>query len=240
MGTDVRTFEVEELDSPIQRVVRRQTLFHRAPQVAIAIAALVVGWEIVRQNLSAGTVTSWPWRLKLLDLESGATVLTVFLVIAYTRMQYAETVRPIIGWTFTVPPLGVILPLPISRDRPDLLAVNMFNSGGGRAVVISVDYRFALLSEQVPSDWVRHDRFLHILAQRGLQEGKDFHFAHMRAGLPLMPGQSEMDKGSFVALVTRAMMRRCRVMDIRIRFHDSLGDVHERILPCRYVISAAL
>jgi len=240
MNATTRAFEVEELDSPIQRIVIRQKRFSLTPQIAVGLSGLTVCWEIVRQNLPPEVAKAWPWRLELLDLQSGTTVLTVFLAILFTRMQYAETIRPAIGWTFGIPPSRANLPLPAKRNGRDLLAVNVFNGGGGRAVLLSVQYRFALTHEEHPSNWILHGELMRMLGARELKAGKDFHFSHMRPGSPLMPGQSELDKGAFVLLTTRAVMRKFRILDIKLRFRDSLGDVHERILPCRYVIDSEL
>jgi hypothetical protein len=231
------SFDIEELDSPLQRVVARKKVYILAPAAGAAFALTLLVWEIVRRNLPADALRHWPWRLELLDLQSASTILTVLLIVLFTRMQYAETVRPVLGWTL-VPPHRDGLPVPGSRDQ--LMMVNAFNGGNGGTVIESVRYRMALLGQPQPTPWLAHDAFYAALETAGLVRNQDFHFSYLRSGLPLLPGESALDKGVMVALFTRAALVRFRILDIRVRFRDQLGDLHERILPVRAVYTEEL
>jgi hypothetical protein len=37
----------------------------------------VLVWEIIGPNLPADVLQHWPWRLRIFDLQSGATIVTV-------------------------------------------------------------------------------------------------------------------------------------------------------------------
>lgn len=231
------TFDIVQIDSPHQRIIRRKRIFVAFPIVFCGIIFLMVLWEIVRQNLPSETLKHWPWRLKLFDLGSGATLLTVLMVVVLTRTQYAETIRPAVGWTQRLVRGGVDYTL-ASRHvnkAKEFVIVNVFNGGGGSAVVVSVDYRIAFMAQAAVSEWLTHSLLYSGMDSYGLTRGKDYYFDYLRAGLPLLPGESLFDKGLVIVLVNRNVMRELRVLDVRLRFRDQVGDIHERVLDCRVV-----
>jgi len=233
------TFDVVQVDSPHQRVIRRKRIFVAVPLTFAALVFLMVLWEILRQNIPAETLKHWPWRLELLNLEAGATVLTVLVVVVFTRTQYAEAVRPAIGWTL-VPVRGGVdhsLAMHHIKDTKGLVIVNLFNGGGGGAVLVSIDYRVALATQADIPGWLSHPELHAALDRYGLLRGKDYYFDYLRGGLPLLPGESLFDRGLILALMERSAIRRLRILDIRLRFRDQVGDIHERVLDCRVVFT---
>jgi hypothetical protein len=163
-------FDVVQIDSPNQRIIRRKRIFVAIPIAAAGVIFLMVLWEIVRQNLPAETLTHWPWRLKLLDLESGTTLLTVLVVVILTRTQYAETIRPAIGWTEQPATSGIghILASRHTKDAKSCVIVNVFNGGGGSAVLVSVDYRVAIATQADVSEWLSHPLLYSTMDSYGL------------------------------------------------------------------------
>jgi hypothetical protein len=97
-----------------------------------------LAWEIVRGNLSAHTLSSWPFRFTVMDNSTTATVLAVFISLFMGRLQWARALRPIVG---------VAIDDEGARFRPDsdIWRVWIYNSGPGGAVIESISYyvRFA-------------------------------------------------------------------------------------------------
>ncbi|GIF31199.1 hypothetical protein Aut01nite_41850 [Actinoplanes utahensis] len=236
MATVDKTFDVVEIDSSLQRVIRRKRLFVAVPIAAGVLAFLMVVWEVIRQNVPDGYLKRWPWKLELLNLESGATVLTVLIVVVFTRMQYAETVRPSIGWT-----MG---PVRSEAERSSaaywlsdirhMMIVNVFNGGGGGAVLVGVHYRVALSTQEHTSGWIDHAELYELLDSFGMARGDGFYCSLLRAGLPVPPGTSLLDRNLIAMMMSRECLRRLRILDIRLRFSDPVGDLHERVLACRF------
>jgi hypothetical protein len=60
-------------------VIKRSRLFFTVPVVIIGLLAVNLVWEILRDNLSAHTLMSWPYRFTIMDNATTATVLAVFI-----------------------------------------------------------------------------------------------------------------------------------------------------------------
>ncbi len=129
----------ETVDPLLQRTVRRRRAFFALPVAAVSVAATLLLWETVRLNVPAGAATGRPWRLRILDLESAATIVTFLGLFLITRAQYAQTVRPAIGWQMRRNSRrgGHAL-----RGRGDVLEIAVHN-GGGTAVITKYEYRLA-------------------------------------------------------------------------------------------------
>jgi hypothetical protein len=225
-------FAIEEIDSPIQRVIHRRWAFFVLPIAATIAALALMAWEIIRQNLPAGILLHWPWRLKLLDLQSGATVATVLILFLIARAQYAEAVRPVIGWSLR--PARIRQRPSLLKNPEDVLTLEIFN-GGGLAVIESVSYRFARNEDSVPSPWVSYDRFDEYMSRAGLTRLEDYFFEFIRAGAPFITKAGYGD-GSIVGAIRVGAIFRFRILDIKIEVRDAVGDAHERVLPCRFAI----
>jgi hypothetical protein len=230
---DPGPYRVEEIDSPLQRTIRRRRAFFAAPIAATILASIALSWEIVRQNLPANMLEHWPWRLRLLDLQSGATVVTVLGLLLFTRAQYAEIVRPVIGWSLRHELIdNHTQPL---KGAGTALILVIYNSGGGVAVVESATYRFARNEDEIPSPWISADQIHGYLASAGLQNQKDYFLNLMRAGYPLPPN-TDRDIAPLTGAITLASIVKFRIFDIKVTVRDSVGDTHERVMPCRAVV----
>ncbi|WP_432969190.1 hypothetical protein [Dactylosporangium sp. CA-233914] len=70
-------------------------------------------------------------------------------------------------------------------------------------MLASIHYRVALNTEPAASPWLTHSELYARLESHGLRRTHDFHLAHLRAGLPLRPGESLLDKQLALAVLTR-------------------------------------
>ncbi|WP_213012973.1 hypothetical protein [Paractinoplanes toevensis] len=222
------TFEVEELDSSLQRVIRRRRAFYAGPISALLIASIFLAWEVVRQNLPTDLIAHWPWKLRLLDLQSSATIVTFLALFMITRAQYAQTIMPIIGWGFKkIDPTDENA----FRRPGEALRLAIYN-GGGTAVVTSYMYRVALNEDAEPSSWASYETVRQYMDRANLTEHEDYYFSLVGAGFPL-PSPGSIGGAAINHYVRTAALHRFRVFDIRIQVRDVVGDIHERVLPCR-------
>jgi hypothetical protein len=118
--------------------------------------------------------------------------------------------------------------------------IDLFNGGHGVAVVDSLEYRIAFSDQRGHSGWITHSRLHLLLEERGHRHNSSFHFAYVRPGFPLQPGRSLRDRHLFLAQLTQDTLKAFRILDVRIRVRDQVGDLHERVLPCRAVFTQDL
>ncbi|MGK5684769.1 hypothetical protein [Actinoplanes sp. URMC 104] len=223
-------FPVEVLDSPDQRVTHRRRAFFLVPVIATSVAGGLLLWEVVRQNLPADVVAHWPWKLEVFDLESGATIVTVLAILLYTRAQYAETVRPVIGSA-----LQLASPFEQGSDvdgQEPVLKLSIFNGGGGVAVVQSCTYRIARNEDAVPSPWLPYDRMQQYMTSVGLVSHEDYTIWFHGAGYPLSP-LTNRDTAPITSYIRLEALLRFRIFDMKIVVRDAVGDSHQRIVSCR-------
>jgi hypothetical protein len=216
-----------------QRVVRRNRVFVLLPALAVLVSSIVLVWEIVRSNLPQSMLPALPWRLRILDIQSATTAVTVFGALLVARLQYARTVRPALGWR--IRRLQTDL-LPTANDeRP--WVVDVFNGGGGPAVIESIEYHldFEGAPKRLSGAWHPAQNVIGTFNDHGLVFGRDYVVGVRGSGGPLPPA-TELDQGQFLAAFTDAVIRSLHHLDIRVRVSDSVGDVHERLLDCSQML----
>ncbi|MFF3318618.1 hypothetical protein ACFYV5_24390 [Streptomyces sp. NPDC003035] len=210
--------------SDAQRRVRRSPLLYTAPIVLLALLTAVLGWEIVRANMTEAARTDWPWRLQLLDMEPLGSLLAVAAAAVLARAQYARTVRPYLGWRsdWTTGHL---------RGNAVEWQVGLFNGGQHTAVVESYESRVVLKGDPDPAatPWTDTAGAVAVLTAAGLTVGEDFQIRTM-GNTPLV------GTGTYETVMVGAFSRRfveeVDALYLRVRVVDTVGDSHERIMDC--------
>lgn len=205
-----------------QRVVRRNGLFSRLMLAVAGACLLLLCYSVLRENLPSRLTGSWPWKLRLLDIQSATTAAIGTVGALLARAQYARAVRPALGYfgrtMADVAPVGRLV-----------WACHLINGAQDVAVVDAIDYqvRFtpsALSDGAVNStDWGSSLDAVASLSSRGLEQRKDFVLHTIGAGRPV-PGQGLMLLGWF----TEKAMRDVEGVIARVRVVDRVGDTHER------------
>jgi hypothetical protein len=213
-----------------QRVVQRNRKYVMLPASALALALLLVSWQLIRENLPENSVQRWPWRLQLLDLQSSVTLFTVLVVLLFTRMQYAETLRPALGWSIT--PRGGLTAIGHPGQEQGQWQVRMFNGGGGMAILSSIEYRIEFASDRPQNRWLTFDAAEDLIRRSSLKERIDYVLDRKGAGYP-MPASGETEKDLLILSISPSAMAMFRVFDIKVRVVDAVGDTHERTCRCR-------
>jgi hypothetical protein len=68
------------------------------------------------------------------------------------------------------------------------------------------------------------------LQSRALKDGTDYFIRWYSHGAPF-PAAQKYSEGMQLAWFTVRALMQFRTLDVRIRYADSLGDIHERIIP---------
>ncbi|RSS68316.1 hypothetical protein [Streptomyces sp. WAC06614] len=210
-------------DGDTQRRVRRSPLLHTAPIVLLAVLTAVLGWEIVRANMSAAARTQWPWRLQLLDMEPLGSLLAVAAGAVLARAQYARTVRPSLGWRadWTTGQLH--------GGAPEW-RVGLLNGGSHTAVI--EDYACRVVLRGGPPGaggaWTDVQGAAAALTAAGLTAGEDFQLVQM-GNFPLVPAGGGYDTAT-VGAFSRRFVDEVEALYLRVRVTDAVGDSHERIM----------
>ncbi|MEU4267364.1 hypothetical protein [Streptomyces sp. NPDC026092] len=210
--------------SDAQRRVRRSPLLYTAPIVLLCLLTAVLGWEIVRANMTEQARTDWPWRLQLLDMEPLGSLLAVAAAAVLARAQYARTVRPLLGWKsdWTTGRL---------RGGGVEWRAAVYNGGQYSAVIERYDCRVVLAGESDPAStpWTDLPGAVAILTGAGLAAGEDFQI-RLFGNFPLVgTGTYEtVEMGSF----SRRFVAEVDAFYVRLRVVDTVGDTHERIMNC--------
>ncbi|MEU1537520.1 hypothetical protein ABZ461_05235 [Actinacidiphila glaucinigra] len=219
---------VDELPLPDhQRRIKRSRLLFVGPWVLVLLALVLLVWEVVRGNLSTELRTHWPWRLVLLDLESASGLLAIGSGVFFARAQYAEAVRPIVGW------LGRIDPNPSEMTCDPTWQVTLVNGGSHTATLLKPRYLAVPAGGMPDGQQVRWCDFETVRAQLtalGLRMGHHFDLAYIGDGAPLMSATG--GQTSYIGSFTREFTEAVEQLYIRIRVRDVAGDTHERVLSC--------
>src|SRR5687768_7230265 len=80
-----------------QRVVRKSALLSRLVTALVGVSIVLLCYSIWRENAPDELTRSWPWKLKLLDIQSATTAAVGTLGASLARAQYARAVRPALG-----------------------------------------------------------------------------------------------------------------------------------------------
>ncbi|MFJ7067446.1 hypothetical protein [Streptomyces sp. NPDC101115] len=208
--------------SDAQRRVRRSPLLFTAPIVLLVLLTGVLGWEVVRANMTAAARAEWPWRLQLLDMEPLGSLLAVAAGAVLARAQYARTVRPFLGWRadWTTGHL---------RGGVPEWQVGLLN-GGSHTVVVE-EYACLVVPRGGTPDpaapWTDVQGAAAVLTAAGLTAGEDFQLVTM-GNFPLV------GTGSYETAMLGAFSQRfvdeVEALYLRVRVVDTVGDSHERIL----------
>ncbi|MER5925461.1 hypothetical protein [Streptomyces mirabilis] len=152
----------------------------------VGVAVLLLGYSLFRENLSARLTRDWPWKLRLLDIESAVTAVLGMGGAALARAQYARTVRPAIGYGGRV----------VANTAPnERLAWMCKLLNGGQEVA---------MPEATAA-----------IASRELAERQDFQLNLVGRGYPI-PGQGQLFLGWFTEKAMReleSVFVRVRVVD---------------------------
>ncbi|WP_326594590.1 hypothetical protein [Streptomyces sp. NBC_01803] len=203
--------------------VRRNPLFFTVPIILLALAALLLVWEIVTSNLPLSMRSSWPWKLKLLDVQSATAATTIAAGLAFARAQYASAVRPILGWQGRV-----VKTTGLSSEL--VWRVSLVNGASAVAMIHSPYYRITLRaaanSSCRDSSWIPRGEAISFLQAMGLILGEDFLLRHVGPAYPISTSPQ-----SLAAFTPRAMAIIDEML-IRVEVTDQVGDSHRRIIHC--------
>lgn len=134
------------------RIISRSKAFFRMPATIIAILAANFAWEAVRTNLHPSILSTWPFRFTILSDSTTATVLAVFVSLFMGRLQWARTLRPVIGFAIDDEE---------AKFSPDsnIWRIWIYNSGPGGAVIESVDYYVRFIDQPAGEEVITGLRF---------------------------------------------------------------------------------
>ncbi|MFJ3705470.1 MULTISPECIES: hypothetical protein [Streptomyces] len=206
-----------------QRVVGKNRLFSRLVTTLVFVSMALLCYSVWRENAPAHLTRAWPWKLRLLDLQSATTAAVGSLGAALARGQYARAVRPALGYHGRV----------VAGLAPDgrlTWACYLINAAQDVAVMDRVDYHVARHSPDAggrPAGtlrWSNREEAMRLVAARGLVADTDFDLIHMGAGLPI-PTQNLL-----IGWLTEAAMGEIDTVLVRVRVTDRVGDVHERTI----------
>ncbi|MED7930827.1 hypothetical protein SMD20_41835 [Nonomuraea sp. LP-02] len=186
-------------------------------------------WEILKKNLSASFVNSWPWKLTLLDVGTSATLASAVLALLLARSQLARTNRPVISYSSFSDKSSFIK----KAER----VIHVRNAGAGHAIVCLVKYRYRMadprsgVGEGPLSDWMDWHDVVDRLEERNLTNWQHYVLPRIGNGSTL-PLASAAGAGLEVVALTKKAMLTLADLDILLRIEDTLGDQHERVLVC--------
>lgn len=217
-----RQLQVKSTGYYRQRVIRRSFRYSVLPGWGLLFLLLLLGWEIIKENMIDGSARNFPFNITLLGVGITANLTGGLAALLLARGQFARSIRPTIGYNVR-PRSGEIL---AGGD----LTVWLFNGGPGMSVVYSMEFRIQI-SPELGTPWISYPSLLENLESIGLMEGQQFKLTRFGPGAPLPPVKHG-EEGSELLSITGDFLRRITVFDIRIRVIDVVGDMHERILGC--------
>ncbi|WP_030269525.1 hypothetical protein [Streptomyces sp. NRRL B-24484] len=209
-----------------QRVVRRNMLLSRLLNASAAVALALLAYSVVRDNLSATLQDAWPWKLRLLDIQSATTAALAAVGASLARAQYARTVKPVLVHSGR----AVDGMAPFGQR---VWACSLTNAGPDVAVLSEISYLVTFLPAapdappRASGTWGTALQAVDSIAAEGLEMRKDFMLTVITAGSAL-PAQGM----KFLGWFTEKAMRTVDEVYIRIRVVDRVGDTHERIIAC--------
>lgn len=205
-----------------QRVFRRSWWFSRFLTVLVCIAVALLLHSVVRENFSGSLTREWPWKLKLLDLQSASACVLTTAGAMGARAQYARAVRPALGYSGRVK-------ADIAPDGQLAWICTLFNGGQDMAVITEVSYWIEFTTEArvcgAPQThtWMTREEVMRSVRGRGLEHRRDMMLTFLDQGWPVH-GQGRLFLGWF----TGTAMRELENVFLRLRVEDRVGDTHER------------
>lgn len=205
-----------------QRVVRKSALLSRLVTALVGASIALLCYSIWRENAPDRLTHSWPWKLRLLDIQSATTAVVGTLGASLARAQYARAVRPALG------NFGRTM-ADVAPEGRLAWVCHVINGAQDIAVVEHMAYHvefFPLDQRTVPSDsprWTSSRETVRLIESCGLVNRTDFTLDFIAPGRPI-PAQGLMLVGWF----TQEAMHKIRTVYAEVRVIDRVGDTHER------------
>lgn len=221
-STDLFTIPDPELEMAArQRLVKRNWRFSLVPAAVLGVLLLVLGWELLRQNMNT---YEWPWTIGLLGIAPAATLAGVFASLLIAREQFARSMRPSLSWS-------------CQFRRSDTLEdsawiVQLLNFGPGPANIESIKYSLTVVtgSAAIQKNDVSRGEAVKLLSKIGLQEGRDYNLELITPGAPLPVVKQRAEGVDFAEFKVEALDS-VRRLNFRVCVVDIMGDHHEKSLP---------
>lgn len=207
-----------------QRVVRRNGLFSRLVLILAGMSLLLLVYSVVRENLPDRLTATWPWKLRLLDIQSATTAVIGTLGASLARAQYARTVRPALGH------FGRAMAGLAPGDRL-AWGCHLINGAQDVAITQEISYQVRFTEAagygagRATAEWGTRQNAVAAIEACGVEQGEDFRLDFIGPGRPI-PAQGLMLLGWF----TEAAMRKVESVLVRVRVVDRVGDTHERCI----------
>jgi hypothetical protein len=210
-----------EIAAARQQLVQRNWRFSLVPAVVLVILLLVLGWELLRQNMNT---YEWPWTIALLGVAPAATLAGVFAGLLIAREQFARSMRPSLSWS-------------CQFRRSDNLEdsawiVHLLNFGPGPANIESIKYSLTITTDSgdIQKNDVSRREAVKLLKEVGLQEGRDYNLELITPGASL-PVVKQRAEGVDFATFKAGALDSVRRLNFRVCVVDIMGDHHEKSLP---------
>jgi hypothetical protein len=189
--------------------------------LALLISAFLVLHAYLKANpMSSVPSESFPWRLKLLDLNDSISLFLALVGVAVVREQYARANRPYITYRgqLASPTL-----LTAESAAEQVWQVKISNVGPGMALLKSAQYR--LPSEnKVKSEYALTLSSVHsFLDHVNLQSHKDYVVAEITDGAAL-----GADSDFVVCEVRAAHLATIKAIDLKLTVFGVLGDAYDK------------
>ncbi len=211
----------------MQKRTKRNKWFFVTPMLFFTLAFIFLTWAVIRLNLPPSVLSRWPWKVQILDVQSATTALTITGGLILARAQYANTVKPMIGW------LGAVEQTTAYSNR-HIWPVDLINGCSTPAYFRADGYFLLLKARQVTDfeesnvNWVTRDDIIAFLETMDVRHGLDYELNYLGPSLPL-----SLSSPIFrLALFTPKAMHAIDDLLILVRAKDLVGDVHERIIYC--------
>jgi len=207
--------------------IHRNHLLFILPIVLFILCMLLLLWAVIRQNLPVSLISRWPWKIELLDIQSATTAATITGGLILARAQYANTVKPMIGWA------GNHVDVAGYAEKAIWL-VTVANGCATPAYFQAEAYRVLLKDRgnSGPDDdappWITRDDAIILLRAVGLRLKVDYDLNYLGPAFPL----SITSQDCTLAIFTSKAMGAIDDVLVRVRAQDLVGDVHERVIYC--------
>lgn len=179
---------------------------------------------MLRENLPERLTATWPWQLRLLDVQSATTAAIGTAGASLARAQYARTVRPALGH--------------FGRAMADLApggrlawGCHLINGAQDVAITQAISYQVTFTEsagegrDRNPPQWGSSQHAIAAIESCGVEHHEDFKLDFIGPGRPI-PAEGLMFLGWF----TEATMRKVESVLVRVRVVDRVGDTHERCI----------
>lgn len=215
----------------VQRLTRHSGRGWRLFVYVLAVALVLLAFEVAKLNLSATSRGRWPWKLEMLGVGPTSAVVLAVAGWLVARDQYGRSVQPMLrGVSYWTASPRWLAPPPGRRrgDETGYRQVVVKNTGPGVAVVRGL--RWSLRhGDSGSGSGAETPSIIEVLADldaHGYRDGVDFVLANYSPGTSLEPGEERL-----YFECTKAMARELAEFAVVFEFESSLGDVFERVVP---------